>query len=119
MSTVFLKDELKDRRNLPGVQFAADITDTANIVRNDRVFKVTLFDSATAKDLTILKADWQVGDYLVVLQFGDGQATILGEDADVKLPDYNKTAGKGLDMYLVVYKIDGTEVFFHIVGGVE
>ncbi len=101
------------------VQYGAKIEDTANLVRNDRVLKTSLFEHANDKDLTLLKADWEEGDWMVIRQFGDGQATIVPEDANVKLPDKDSTPGKGQDIFIECYDIDGDDKYFHITNGVE
>ncbi len=100
------------------VFYAAEITDTANLVRNDRVLKTSLFNNAADKNLTLLKADWEEGDWMVIRQFGDGQATIVPEDANVKLPDKDSTPGKGQDIFIECYDIDGDDKYFHITNGV-
>jgi hypothetical protein len=101
------------------ISYGTTLTAAADLTRAAHNFKTTLFDRSTAADLDIQKADWAVGDWFVIRQVGDGQATITPEDTDVVLPDWDKTAGKGFDMYIECYKIVGNVKTFHITGGVE
>jgi hypothetical protein len=99
------------------VVYGTTITAAANLSRANQNFKTTLFDNASATNLTLLLADWVVGDWFVIRQFGDGRATILAENSNVKLPAWNKTIAKGYDMYIECYSIVGSDKFFHITGG--
>ncbi len=115
--TVNLQDALKVNDNLPGVQYGTELTTAADITRSAHVFKTTLWNKATDDDLTLKKADWVAGDWFIIRQVGDGQATIVAEDTNVKLPDWDKTAGEGFDMFVECYKIDGSDKYFNISGG--
>jgi hypothetical protein len=99
------------------IEYGTTITAAANLSRANQNFKTTLFDNASATTLTLLLADWEVGDWFVIRQFGDGRATIVAQNSNVKLPAWDKTIGKGYDMYIECYSISGSDKFFHITGG--
>ena len=99
------------------VEYGTELTGASNLTRANHNFKTTFFNDSTDRDLELKKADWQEGDWFVIRQFGDGQATIVPEDGNVHLPDTDTTRGKGLDTYLECYKVDGDDIYFHIVGG--
>jgi hypothetical protein len=99
------------------IDYGTTITAAANLSRANQNFKTTLFDNSTATNLTLLLSDWEVGDWFVIRQFGDGRATIVAQNSNVKLPAWNKTIGKGYDMYIECYSISGSDKFFHITGG--
>jgi hypothetical protein len=99
------------------IEYGTTITAAANLSRANQNFKTTLFDNSTATNLTLLLADWEEGDWYVIRQFGDGRATIVAENSNVKLPAWNKTIAKGYDMYIECYSIVGSDKFFHITGG--
>ncbi len=101
------------------ISYGTELTAAANLTRAAHVFKTTLFNRATAADLTLQVADWVVGDWFVIRQIGDGAATIVAEDANVKIPTTVTTAGVGETMYLECYKIDGSDKYFVIINGVE
>jgi len=118
--TVELKDALAVKDNLPGVQYGTELSGASiTLTRANHCFKTTLFNDATDRDLEMQLADWEQGDWLVIVQFGDGQGTITPESANVKLPDWDKTAGKGFKMYIECYNVDGSDKYFSITGGVE
>ncbi len=115
--TVEMKSALAVKDNLPGTQYGTELSGNSDLTRSDHCFKTTMFNDSEDRDLTLLKADWQEGDWLVIRQYGDGQATIVPEDEDVNLPDWDKTAGKGFVMYIECYNVDGDDKYFSIDGG--
>ncbi len=120
MSTIDLKSALIVKDNLPGVQYGTELSGTSiTLTRANHCFKTTLFNDATDRNLELQLADWEKGDWLVIVAFGDGQGTITGSDSEIKLPDWDKTAGKGFKMYIECYNVDGSDKYFSIDGGVE
>ncbi len=101
------------------IVYGTELTNAANITVANHRFKTTHFNSASDKDLTIQAADWVAGDWFVIRQFGEGVATIKGQNANVKLPDNVKTNGIGQDMYIECYKVAGSDKYFHIINGSE
>ncbi len=100
------------------ISFGTEITDDADITATNHKFKTTDVNKATAVTLTLKKNVFAKGEWFVLVQTGDGQFE-LDCDAEVTVPDWNKSAGKGFEMY--VYCVDATEDanIFRIVGGVE
>jgi hypothetical protein len=100
------------------VQFGTEITADADITAANHKFKTTDINKSTAVTLTLKKNGFAVGEWFVLVQTGDGQFE-LDCDAEVTVPDWNKSAGKGFEMY--VYCVDATTDanVFRIVGGVE
>jgi hypothetical protein len=100
------------------VQFGTEITADADITATNHKFKTTDVNKSTAVTLTLKKNVFAVGEWFVLVQTGDGQFE-LDCDAEVTVPDWNKSAGKGFEMY--VYCVDATTDanVFRIVGGVE
>jgi len=78
------------------IEYGTTITAAANLSRANQNFKTTLFDNASTTNLTLLLADWELGDWFVIRQFGDGRATILAENSNVNLPAWNKTIAKDM-----------------------
>lgn len=117
MDITELKHALSDPENLGGVIYGSVITGNTGLTRNQRCFMTSFFDDSENRDLTLNASDWQEGDWFVIRQFGDGQATIVPQNANVKLPDWDKTAGKGYDMYIECYSVSGSDKYFHIIGG--
>ncbi len=102
------------------VQYGTELSGASiTLTRANHCFKTTLFNDSDDRDLELQLADWEEGDWLVIVQFGDGQGTITPESGNVKLPDWDKTAGKGFKMYIECYNVDGGDVCFSITGGVE
>ncbi len=119
-------DPLWDGSAWPGgggsqqVQYGTELSGASiELTRTNHCFKTTLFNDSDDRNLALMKADWEEGDWMVITQFGDGQGTIVPEDANVKLPDWDKTAGKGFKMYIECYNVDGSDKYFSITGGVE
>jgi len=102
-----------------GVVYGTEITAAANLTRSGHNFKTTMYNRATAADLTLQLADWQRGDWCVIRQIGAGQATIVAQNTNVKLPTWKKTAGVNFDMYIECYLVDGSDKYFHITGGIS
>lgn len=116
--TVDLRTSLGISENLAGTIYGTELTGASiELTRAAHNFKTTFFNDSTDRDLELKKADWQEGDWFVIRQFGDGQATIVPEDGDVHLPDWDKTAGKGYAIYVECYKVDGSDKYFSIDGG--
>ncbi len=99
-------------------QFGTTITDDANITAALHKFKYTDVNKATDVTLTLKKNEYLKGEWFVLIQTGAGQFE-LDCDAEVTVPDWNKSAGSGHMMY--VYCVDDTEDdnVFRIEGGVE
>ena len=101
------------------VQYGTEITDTANIVRSERLFKVSFFNNADDKELTIVEnADWQAGEWFVIVPFGAGMFTLLSGGDDVVIVDEVKSTGTGKDMYVECYEVDGTVRKFRTINAV-
>jgi len=100
------------------ILYADEITAAANLTHAVRNGKVSLFNSATPANLTLMAADWEPGNAFEIWQFGDGQAKIVAENSNVKLPNYATTAAKGFGLYVECYKVDGADKFFRIYGGI-
>ena len=101
------------------VQYGAEITDDANIVRSERLFKVTFFNNADDKELTIVEnADWQAGEWFVIVPFGAGMFTLVSGGDDVVIVDEVKSTGEGKDMYVECYEVDGTVRKFRTINAV-
>jgi len=100
------------------IVFGTEITGDADITATSHKFKTTDVNKSTAVTLTLKKNVFAVGEWFVLVQTGDGQFE-LDCDAEVTVPDWNKSAGKGFEMY--VYCVDATTDanVFRIVGGVE
>ncbi len=101
------------------ISFGTEITAaTADITAANHKFKTTDVNRSTAVTLTLKKNVFAVGEWFVLVQTGDGQFTLNGETG-VTVPAWNKSAGKGFEMY--VYCVDDTTNanVFRIVGGVE
>jgi hypothetical protein len=100
------------------IVFGTEITADADITATNHKFKTTDVNKSTAVTLTLKKNVFAVGEWFVLVQTGDGQFE-LDCDAEVTLPDWNKSAGKGRSMY--VYCVDATTDanVFRIEGGVE
>ena len=100
------------------VAFGTTITDTADITAANHKLKTTDVNKSTAVTLTLKKNGFAVGEWVVLVQTGDGQFTLNGE-AGVTVPAWKKSAGKGFEMY--VYCVDATTDanIFRTVGGVE
>ncbi len=97
-------------------QFGTTLTDDANITAALHKFKYTDVNKATDVTLTLKKNEYLKGEWFVLIQTGAGQFT-LDCDAEVTVPDWNKSAGSGHMMY--VYCVDDTEDanVFRIDGG--
>ncbi len=103
-----------------GVLYGSELSGASiTLTRANHCFKTTLFNDATDRNLELQHADWEEGDWMVIVPFGDGQGTITPEGGNVKLPDWDKTAGKGFKMYIECYNVDGSDRYFSITGGVE
>jgi hypothetical protein len=100
------------------IVFGTEITGNADITATSHKFKTTDVNKSTAVTLRLQKNVFAVGEWFVLVQTGDGQFE-LDCDAEVTVPDWNKSAGKGFEMY--VYCVDATTDanVFRIVGGVE
>ncbi len=119
-NTVNVKTALAVKHNLPGVQYGTELSGASiTLTRANHCFKTTLFNDSDDRDLEIQHADWEEGDWMVIVAFGDGQGTITPQNDNVKLPDWDKTAGKGFKMYIECYNVDGDDRYFSITGGVE
>ena len=102
------------------VNYGTEVTGASiELTRAAHNFKTTMFNDNIDRDLELKKANWELGDWFVIRQFGDGQATIVPEDANVKLPDEDTTRGIGEDLYIECYKIDGSDKYFHTINGEE
>ncbi len=120
MSTTELKDALIVKDNLPGTQYGTELSGASiELTRTNHCFKTTLFNDATDRNLELQLADWEEGDWMVIVQFGDGQGTITPQNDNVKLPDEDTTAGKGQDMYIECYNVDGSDKYFRTINAVE
>jgi len=100
------------------ISFGTAITAATADITAANMFKTTDVNRSTAVTLTLKKNVFAVGEWFVLVQTGDGQFK-LDCDAEVTVPDWNKSAGKGFEMY--VYCVDDTTDanVFRIVGGVE
>lgn len=112
--TVDLRTSLGISENLAGTIYGTELTGASiELTRAAHNFKTTFFNDSTDRDLELKKADWQEGDWFVIRQFGDGQATIVPEDANVKLPG-TITGVQGEDIYIECYKIVSSDKYFHV-----
>ena len=101
------------------VKYGLKITDTANIARAGRLFKVSFFNNADDRELTIVEnADWQEGEWFVIVPFGAGMFTLVSGGDDVVLVDEVKSTGTGKDMYVECYEVDGTVRKFRTINAV-
>ncbi len=102
------------------IVFGTAISTTPNTIEvADHKFKTTDVNRHEAVSLLLRKNLFVKGEWFVLVQTGDGQFTLNGEDPGVTVPAWKKSAGKGFEMY--VYCVDDTEDanVFRIVGGVE
>jgi hypothetical protein len=97
------------------VQFGTELTAAADLTRANHAFKTTFFNKSTDADLELQLADWTLGDWFVIVQFGDGKATIVAENTNVKLPDEVVTKDSGQTSYIECYKIDGSDKYFRTI----
>ncbi len=100
------------------ITYGTELTAAANLTRANHCFKETHFNKSSAANLTLLNADWLVGDWGVIRQI-DEQATIVPEDATVIITGGTKTYGAGSALRFSCYKIDSGDKYFMIDGGSE
>jgi hypothetical protein len=100
------------------ITYGTELTAAANLSRANHCFKETHFNKSSAANLTLLNADWLVGDWGVIRQI-DEQATIVPEDATVIITGGTKTYGAGSALRFSCYKIDSGDKYFMIDGGSE
>lgn len=100
------------------ITYGTELTAAANLSRANHCFKETHFNKSSAANLTLLNADWLVGDWGVIRQI-DEQATIVPEDATVIITGGTKTYGAGSALRFSCYKEDSGDKYFFIDGGSE
>ncbi len=101
------------------VNYGTTLTTAANITKTNHCFKETFFDKSDNSNLTLLNADWEVGDWGVIRPIGDGQATINPENETVIISGGATTKGIGFPILFSCYLIDGDNKYFFIDGGTD
>jgi hypothetical protein len=97
------------------ISYGTEITDDANVTASGHKGKTTLVNKATAVELEVQLADWELGDWTVFVQFGDGAFDLTAQNANVKLPDETTSTGKGETMYVECYLINGSDKYFRTI----